>query len=80
MDWYVRRTGIRRSVAVDVPQDAERVQISIAVIGGGAGWFGDLALGSEPGVVASWSGTPARPARAGPRTVPVPTELRLWAE
>jgi len=71
---------VRRSVAVDVPQDAERVQISIAVIGGGAGWFGDLALGSEPGAVASWSGTPARPARAGPRTVPVPTELRLWAE
>jgi len=38
----------------------------------------DLALGSEPGAVASWSGTPALPARAVLR--PVPAELRLWAE
>jgi len=40
----------------------------------------DLAVGSEPGAVANWSGTPALPARAVLRPVPVPAELRLWAE
>jgi hypothetical protein len=37
---------VRRSVAVDVPDDAERVQISFVVTGNSAGWFGDLKLES----------------------------------
>jgi erythromycin esterase len=34
----------RRSIAVDIPADAERVQISLVVTGNSAGWFGDLEL------------------------------------
>jgi erythromycin esterase len=36
----------RRSVAVDIPADAERIQISLAFTGNGAGWFGDIELES----------------------------------
>jgi hypothetical protein len=34
----------RRTVAVDVPADAERIQISLVMTGDGAGLFGDLEL------------------------------------
>jgi len=34
----------RRSVAVDIPADAESVQISLVVTGNSSGWFGDLEL------------------------------------
>ena len=35
---------VRRSAAVDVPADADTVQIRLAVTGNAAGWFGDLKL------------------------------------
>jgi hypothetical protein len=34
----------RRSIAVDIPADADRVRISLVVTGDSAGWFGDLEL------------------------------------
>jgi erythromycin esterase len=34
----------RRTVAIDVPADAERIQISLVMTGDGAGFFGDLEL------------------------------------
>ena len=43
---------IRRSVAVDIPADAERLQISLVATGNSASWFGDLELaaaGAERG-------------------------------
>jgi erythromycin esterase len=44
-DGPVRSSGwTRHSVAVDIPADAERVQISLVVTGSSAGWFGDLEL------------------------------------
>jgi hypothetical protein len=44
-DGAVRATDwTRRSVAVDIPADAERIQISLVVTGDSAGWFGDLEL------------------------------------
>jgi erythromycin esterase len=35
---------VRRSVALDVPNDAEWVEIILAVTGNAAGWFGDLKI------------------------------------
>jgi hypothetical protein len=37
----------RRSVAIDVPADAERIQISLVMTGDGAGLFGDLTLAAD---------------------------------
>ncbi len=52
-DGLVRSPGwVRRSVAVDIPADAEQVQVSLAVTGSMAGWFGDLIVGTEPAAVA----------------------------
>jgi len=34
----------RQSVAVDVPENAERIEIKLVVTGNAAGWFGDLQL------------------------------------
>jgi erythromycin esterase len=65
---------VRRSVAIDIPADAERVQISLAVTGSVAGWFGDVALDSEPGTAASFSMAQAAPSRAA--TVPMLARLR----
>src|SRR5262249_1397336 len=46
----VRSSGwVRRSAVVDVPADADSVEISLAVTGNATGWFGDLAVASEPG-------------------------------
>src|SRR5262249_46142010 len=41
----VRSSGwVRRSVTIDVPAEAERVEINLVVTGNAAGWFGDLEL------------------------------------
>jgi hypothetical protein len=46
-DGLVRSSDwVQRSVAVDVPADAERIQISLVVTGDSAGSFGDLELGT----------------------------------
>jgi hypothetical protein len=37
----------RRTVAIDVPADAERIQISLVMTGDGAGFFGDLELAAD---------------------------------
>jgi erythromycin esterase len=37
----------RRSVAIDVPADADRIQISLVMTGDGAGLFGDLTLAAD---------------------------------
>jgi hypothetical protein len=37
----------RRSVAIDVPADADRIQISLVMTGDGAGLFGDLTLSAD---------------------------------
>jgi len=72
----VRSPGwVRRSAAVDVPADADSVEISLAVTGNATGWFGDLAVGSEPGVaVAGWTMAPEA-VQALSRHVPVPALL-----
>jgi erythromycin esterase len=44
---------IRQSAAVDIPSSAERVQISLVVIGDAAGWFGDLELEAHRPVTTS---------------------------
>jgi erythromycin esterase len=44
-DGPVRSSGwTRRSVTIDVPADADRIQICLVVTGNAAGWFGDLEL------------------------------------
>jgi erythromycin esterase len=44
---FVRSGGwSRHSIALDVPSDAERVEIILAVTGTAAGWFGDLKIES----------------------------------
>ena len=44
-DGLVRSSDwVRRSIAVDIPADAEQVQICLVVTGTMAGWFGDLEL------------------------------------
>jgi erythromycin esterase len=66
---------VRRSVAIDIPADAERLQISLAVTGTVAGWFGDVALESEAVATASSSmPTAAQPSRAA--AVPMLAQLR----
>jgi len=51
-DGLVRSSGwIRRFVAVDVPADAEALQVSLGVTGNMAGWFGDLIVGTEAAAV-----------------------------
>jgi erythromycin esterase len=37
----------RRSVAIDVPTDAERIKISLVMTGDGEGFFGDLTLAAD---------------------------------
>jgi hypothetical protein len=37
----------RRAVAIDVPDDAERIQISLVMTGDGAGLFGDLTVAAD---------------------------------
>jgi hypothetical protein len=78
-DGFVRSSDwVQRTVAVDVPADAERLQVTVTVTGSAAGWFGDLAVGSEPGGTASWSTRGvAASGRAVPARVPVPSQLRL---
>ena len=50
-DGPVRSSGwTRKSIAVDIPADAERVQISLVVTGSSAGWFGDLELAAAGAV------------------------------
>jgi len=72
----VRSSGwVRRSAAVDIPADADSVEISLAVTGNAAASFGDLAVASEPGAVASWATAPLA-IEALPRHVPVPALLR----
>jgi hypothetical protein len=46
-DGIVRSSNwARRSVTVDIPVDAERVQIILAAVGNGGHWFSDLDLES----------------------------------
>jgi hypothetical protein len=55
----------RRSIAVDVPADADRIQISLVVTGTSAGWFGDLELAAAGAPQAMLGSAPAdRPATA----------------
>ncbi len=65
----------RRSIAVDVPADAERIQISLVVTGDSAGSFGDLELATMD-AVHSVSMRPIVPARHVPIR-PVVFEGRL---
>jgi hypothetical protein len=67
----------RQSVAVDIPVEAERIQISLVVTGNGAGWFGDLELGASGPVQAVTGGfthrqqaTGAVPATCFPNSAP----------
>jgi hypothetical protein len=47
-DGPVRSTQwTRRAVAIDVPNDAERIQISLVMTGDGVGLFGDLTLAAD---------------------------------
>jgi hypothetical protein len=34
----------RQSVSVDIPPEAERIQIALCLIGEAIGWFGDLEI------------------------------------
>jgi erythromycin esterase len=46
----------RQSLAVDIPRDAERLQISLVVTGNAVGWFGDLRFDANGAVVAAGVG------------------------
>jgi len=76
----------RRSIAADVPGNAERIQISLATTGAAEGWFGDIALEAKSveGAVAvsdAEEGRPkrkrsARPWELPPASVPLGPQLR----
>jgi erythromycin esterase len=70
-DGLVRSSGwVRGSVAVDVPLDAERLQISLAVTGSVSVWFGDLIIGTAPSEVAGLRMPPAIARRGATGAVP----------
>jgi len=80
-DGLVRSPGwVRRSVAVDIPVDAEHVQVCLAVTGTMVGWFGDLIVGTDPAAATDVRMPTARGRFTAASTMPFAQRLSLRAD
>src|SRR5262249_38146174 len=74
------RKWTRQSVAVDIPSDAARLQISLVVTGDAVGWFGDLRFDVSGAVVGGDRRQPQQAYRVSLRDFhpgrPMPADLR----